>query len=79
MTTDPRTQGDGGTVTVGVLYPPGYHRRSEELAEEVRRLRAVDPRVEVLVEPYVDPDELRTRRSAPGYRRSPSESTPVSD
>ena len=77
--TAPIDRTDAGPVTVGVLYPPGYHRRAEELDEEVRRLAELDPRVRVLVEPYVDPDELRTRRSAPGYRRSPEDTTELSD
>ncbi len=52
-------------VVVGIMYPPAWEARpAEALAVDLDRLRAVDPRVEVLDVRYVDPDALRTARGA---------------
>jgi len=53
------------TVVVGVLYPPEWYRDEAGLAAQVASLRE-DPRVEVLVEAYVEPHELRSARGKPG-------------
>ena len=52
------------TVVVGVLYPPEWYRDDAGFAAQIAALRE-DPRVEVLVEPYVEPHELRSARGKP--------------
>lgn len=56
--------------TVGVLFPERFHpdHASYELALD--RLRDEHPDVQVLVAPYEDRAERRTRRGRPGYVRA---------
>jgi phosphoglycerate dehydrogenase-like enzyme len=49
-------------VVVGVLYPPEWYGDPQDFAAEVSALEAIDPRVEVVVESYVEPHDLRTAR-----------------
>ena len=56
---------DPGPVVVGVLYPPEWYRDDAGFAREIDELRA-DPRLEVLVETYVEPHDLRSARGMPG-------------
>lgn len=51
-------------LTVGVLFPVDWIGEQGLAGLEV--LRSVDPLVEVLVEPYLESEDLRTARSRPG-------------
>jgi phosphoglycerate dehydrogenase-like enzyme len=53
-------------VVVGILYPPEWYGDADGFAREVAALEALDPRVRVLAEPYVEPHELRSARGTPG-------------
>jgi phosphoglycerate dehydrogenase-like enzyme len=50
------------SLTIGILFPlaagPAYQR-------EVEQLRALDPRVRLIIEPYEEPHHLHTARSDP--------------
>jgi phosphoglycerate dehydrogenase-like enzyme len=63
MAADPGTSAD--TVVVGILYPAEWFGTPEALAEEITRIEAVDPRIEVVVERYDEPHELRSARGKP--------------
>jgi phosphoglycerate dehydrogenase-like enzyme len=64
MAADPGTSAE--TVVVGILYPAEWFGTPEALAEEIARIEAVDPRIEVVVERYDEPHELRSARGKPG-------------
>jgi phosphoglycerate dehydrogenase-like enzyme len=49
-------------VVVGLLYPTVWYGDPEAFADEVAELAALDPRIEVVVETYEEPHELRTGR-----------------
>jgi phosphoglycerate dehydrogenase-like enzyme len=51
-------------IVVGVLHPPEWYGDAEAFAAELDALRAIDPRIEVVVATYVEPHELRTSRGA---------------
>jgi len=51
-------------VRVGVLYPAEWNADREV---DLDRLRAIDPRIEVIAEPYSEPDEVRSGRGVPPY------------
>lgn len=54
-----------GSVVVGITYPSAWEQRpQEELDADLDRLRAIDPRIEVVDVRYVEPDAVRTRRGA---------------
>jgi phosphoglycerate dehydrogenase-like enzyme len=59
---DPRTERVDDVVTVGILYPPEWYRDDDGFARALERIRAVDPRVHVIAETYVEPHDLRTAR-----------------
>src|SRR5689334_11309654 len=63
MAADPGTSADA--VVVGILYPAEWFGTPEALAEEVAAIEAVDPRIEVIVERYDEPHELRSARGKP--------------
>jgi len=42
-------------AVVGVLYPREWYRNDDGFAREIADLRALDPRVSVVVETYVEP------------------------
>lgn len=52
------------TVRVGVLYPAEWNADRES---DLERLRAIDPRVEIIAEPYEEPNEVRSGRGVPPY------------
>jgi phosphoglycerate dehydrogenase-like enzyme len=52
------------TLTVGIFYPTGWN---SDLEADIERLRAIDPRIEVVVEEYLEPDEVRSGRGVPPY------------
>ena len=49
---------------VGVLYPPDWNSAFDD---DLDRLRAIDPRIEVVAESYSEPFEVRTGRGVPPY------------
>ena len=51
-------------LVVGVLYPGEWNA---DFDQHMGELAAVDPRVEVVVEPYEEPSELRCGRGVPPY------------
>ena len=51
-------------LVVGVLYPGEWNT---DFDHHMRELAAVDPRVEIVVEPYEEPSELRCGRGVPPY------------
>lgn len=51
-------------VVVGVLYPTEWNN---DLEDDLDRLRAIDPRIEVVVETYEEPSEVRSGRGVPPY------------
>jgi phosphoglycerate dehydrogenase-like enzyme len=63
MAADPGTSAD--TVVVGILYPAEWFGTPEALAEEIATIEAVDPRIEVVVERYDEPHDLRSSRGKP--------------
>jgi phosphoglycerate dehydrogenase-like enzyme len=63
MAADPGTSAE--TVVVGILYPAEWFGTPEALAEEIAAIEAVDPRIEVVVERYDEPHELRSARGKP--------------
>src|SRR5262249_47949780 len=63
MAADQGTTAD--TVVVGILYPAEWFGTPEALAEEIATIEGVDPRVEVVVERYDEPHELRSARGKP--------------
>jgi phosphoglycerate dehydrogenase-like enzyme len=60
---EPGTAGD--PVVVGILYPVEWYGPAAGLAQEVAALEAMDPRIEVVVEPYDEPHDLRSARGKP--------------
>jgi len=62
----PVTESEADGLVVGVLYPPEWYGDADALAREVARIEGLDPRIEVVVEPYVEPHELRSARGKPG-------------
>lgn len=69
---------DIGTTTVGVLYPVDRLRASGEWDDVAARIAAVDPRIVVVGEEYVEPHSLRAIRpslSADDARRLAPELT----
>jgi phosphoglycerate dehydrogenase-like enzyme len=50
------------TITVGVLYPPEWYRDDDGFRASLDLIAAVDPRVRVVAECYVEPHELRSVR-----------------
>ncbi|MER7170499.1 D-2-hydroxyacid dehydrogenase [Streptomyces mesophilus] len=56
----------GDSVVVGISYPPHWDVRPEgALAADLAATAALDPRIELVDCRYVEPDSLRTARSAP--------------
>lgn len=52
-------------ITIGIMYPDAWEVRPRaELEADFDLVRAVDPRVEIVDVRYVDPDDLRVRRSS---------------
>lgn len=54
-----------GPVTIGVLYPPAWAGPPAAFETLLASTRAVDPRLEVVVEPYEEGQHLRTLRGTP--------------
>jgi hypothetical protein len=52
-------------IVVCIMYPPEWFGSPPRFEAELERIRAVDPRIDVVVATYVEPHELRTARGAP--------------
>ncbi len=66
-------------VVVGILYPPEWYGSPDGLAEEVEALEALDPRIEVVVERYDEPHDLRSARGKPGAPDLRDQAPPLTD
>jgi phosphoglycerate dehydrogenase-like enzyme len=64
---------------VGVLYPTEWYGDSDAFAAEVDLLERLDPRVQVLVESYVEPHQLRSARGKPGAAQLRSDAPVLTD
>jgi phosphoglycerate dehydrogenase-like enzyme len=52
-------------VVVGILYPREWYGDPAGFEQEIADLEALDPRVEVVVEPYEESHEIRSARGKP--------------
>ena len=52
------------SLIVGILYPAEWN---VDFDQHLAELNAVDPRIEIVVEPYDEPSELRSSRGVPPY------------
>ncbi|WCO67829.1 D-2-hydroxyacid dehydrogenase [Iamia majanohamensis] len=66
-----------GPVVVAVMEPASLHADARRRTEELDRLRAHPEVAQVLVAPYQEPAEVRTRRSAPGHVRAQEDEVPL--
>ena len=57
---------DSGPVVLGILYPTVWFGDADALAVELAAIHAIDPRLEVIVETYDEPHDLRTLRGRAG-------------
>src|SRR4051812_41705034 len=62
---------ESGPFVVALLYPSVWFGDPDAFVEELDVIRAVDPRVEVIVEQYDEPHDIRTLRggSTPALAR----------
>ena len=60
--TDAPHFGPDEPIVVGVFYPLSYYNDPEAFARDTEIIKAVDPRVDVIVEEYVETHEFRTLR-----------------
>lgn len=60
---------DSSAVVVGVLYPTEWYGDQEAFVAEIDALERLDPRVQVVVEAYVEPHQLRSARGKPDADR----------
>jgi len=74
----PRSDGDA-PIVVGVLYPPAWYGDRAGFADALARIAAIDPRIEVVVETYVEPHDLRSARGKPGADGHRAEAPPLTD
>jgi len=63
---NPSADPSADAIVVGVLYPPEWYGDAEGFTQEIDELSRLDPRLEVVVETYVEPHELRSGRGKPG-------------
>lgn len=66
-------------MVVGLLYPSEWYGDSDAFAAELARLERLDPRVQLVVEAYVEPHQLRSARGKPGADDLQSEAPPLTD
>ncbi|HEY5164857.1 MAG TPA: D-2-hydroxyacid dehydrogenase [Acidimicrobiia bacterium] len=62
-----------------MLYPTEWYGDREAFAAEIDLLGRLDPQVQVLVEPYVEPHELRSARGKPGAEQLRSAAPALTD
>ena len=60
-----RTPPPDGPVVLGILYPAAWAGPPEAFERLVASTRAVDPRIETVVEPYEEGQHVRTLRGTP--------------
>ena len=60
-----RTAPPDGPIVLGICYPPAWFGGPDAIAEVARGIEAIDPRIEVLVEPYEEGQYQRTLRGSP--------------
>jgi phosphoglycerate dehydrogenase-like enzyme len=70
---------EGAPVVVGILYPPEWYGAPDDFARQRRELEALDPRVRVVVETYVESHELRSARGKPDAARLRDQAPPLTD
>ena len=63
---DVRRVPGSGPVVLAILYPTAWFGDADALAVELAAIHAIDPRLEVVVETYDEPHELRTLRGRAG-------------
>ena len=68
-----------GPVVVGILYPPEWYGDADGFAAAVREVEALDPQVQVVVETYVEPHDLRSARGKPGADRLHDQAPSLTD
>ncbi len=66
-------------VTVGILYPSEWYGDPAAFARELEELERLDPRVEVIVERYDEPHDLRSARGTPGAADLRGRTPPLTD
>jgi phosphoglycerate dehydrogenase-like enzyme len=77
MTGGPDT--DPTSIAVGVLYPPEWYGDRDRFEAELRELAALDARVSLVVETYVEPHELRSARGKPGAEQLRDQAPPLTE
>src|SRR4051794_10026931 len=50
-------------IVVGIFYPTAFWNDPEGWTRDIEMIKSVDPRVEVILEEYTEPHELRTLRA----------------
>lgn len=60
-----RTVPATGPIVLGICYPPAWFGGADAIAEVARGVEALDPRIEVVVEPYEEGQRQRTLRGSP--------------
>lgn len=69
-----------GPIVLAVLYPRAWFADQTAFDASLDAVRAVDPRIEVLVVPYEEGQHLRTLRGSPeGMDRARAEAPPLTD
>jgi phosphoglycerate dehydrogenase-like enzyme len=69
-----------GPVVLAVLYPRTWFADQAAFDASIEAVRAVNPRVEVVVEPYEEGQHLRTLRGSPqGVARARAEAPPLTE
>lgn len=66
-------------LVIGILYPAAWYGDRDGFAAEVRALEALDPRIEVLVEGYDEPTELRSARGRGDHDQLRAQAPVLSD
>jgi phosphoglycerate dehydrogenase-like enzyme len=70
---------DDVPVVVGILYPKEWYGTPEDFARAVADVEALDPRIQVVVETYAEPHELRSARGKPGAEQLRDQAPPLTD
>ena len=74
-----RPPADDEPLVIGVLYPPAWYGDRAGFADALAALEAIDRRVEVVAETYVEPHDLRSARGKPGADAHRGEAPPLTD
>jgi phosphoglycerate dehydrogenase-like enzyme len=68
-----------GPFVVALLYPTVWFGDADAFAEELDVIRSVDPRVEVIVEQYDEPHDIRTLRGGSDPAQARGMTPPLTD